>query len=142
MAANREVHGEIQQGGVMRKVIVAIAAAVALSGCVSGPKQSVSTGGGSGSGDVAAELKQLDSLVAKGDADAEYRLGLMYSHGKGVPKDVAKALVLYRASAAQGNADGENALGVSYYLGEGVSKNFDQANSLFRQAAAQGNAKG
>ena len=39
-----------------------------------------------------------------GDADAQYRLGLSYEHGKGVPQDYMEALKWYRKAAGQGHA--------------------------------------
>ncbi len=64
--------------------------------------------------DYAAEVKRLTPLAARGDADAEFRLGRMYDFAQGVPRYVDKMVALYAASAAQGNSDGENGLGACY----------------------------
>ena len=45
-----------------------------------------------------------------GNADAQFRLGRMYSLGRGVPRDDRRALEWYRRAAAQGHDDARHAL--------------------------------
>src|SRR6478736_5768405 len=56
----------------------------------------------------------------KGDARAQYNLGLMYDNGLGVPQDYAAALRWYRKSAEQGDAKAQNEVGWEYELGAQV----------------------
>ena len=86
--------------------------------------------------DVAA----LEKLVGSGDANAQYRLGQMYFYEKGVAKDDAEAMRLYRLAAEQGHVGAQNRLG-SMYLGQGGGLRDDaEAFRWFSLAAEQGNA--
>jgi TPR repeat protein len=49
-------------------------------------------------------------LAETGDAAAQFRLGSMYHHGKGVPQDDAEAVKWYHKAAVQGNTDAQNNL--------------------------------
>ncbi len=53
-------------------------------------------------GDEATELKEFRVLAEQGDAAAQYNLGLMYSHGRGVPQDDVQAHMWFNLSAAHG----------------------------------------
>ena len=52
-------------------------------------------------GNYAVALKEFKKAAEKGDATAQYNLGLMYEHGKGVAKDLHLALHWYNKAAAQ-----------------------------------------
>ncbi len=86
------------------------------------------------------KLADLQKAAARGDADAQYKLGRIYAVGDGVPKDSSKAVEWYQKAAAQGNADAENNLGWAYANGEGVPKDVSKAIEWFHKAAAQGDA--
>jgi hypothetical protein len=58
----------------------------------------------------------------KGDAQAQYNLGMMYSNGNQVKKDFKEAAKWWRKSAEQGNAPSQAFLALSYFRGEGVPK--------------------
>jgi TPR repeat protein len=64
----------------------------------------------------------------------------MFANGKGVAKDYAEAVRLYRLSAAQGHAAAQNNLGVMFENGKGVATDRAEAIRWYRLAAAQGNA--
>jgi TPR repeat protein len=85
------------------------------------------------------ELAALTKKAEAGDAEAQAKLGLMYATGKGVPKDVAKAVEWFQKAAALGNSDAQNNLGVSYANGYGVPKDAAKAVEWYQKAAAQGN---
>ena len=64
----------------------------------------------------------LDSkAAAQGDADAQFRLGVMYRVGEGVPKNPAGAIEWFKKAAAQGNSDAQFNLGMMHYSAEGTS---------------------
>ena len=50
-------------------------------------------------------FKLFSVAAEKGNAVAQFKLGYMYQHGRGVAKDDAEALRYYGLAAAQGNAD-------------------------------------
>jgi predicted aspartyl protease len=60
-------------------------------------------------GDVQA-LEQLRALAGKGDAIAEFNLGVIYQGGEGVPKDAEVAARWYRKAAEQGDASAQKRL--------------------------------
>jgi len=92
-------------------------------------------------GDAAA-FAQLRALGNKGDAKAQYNLGLMYAEGTGVPRDFDQAVSWFRKSAEQGNALGQFSLGAMYANGFGVPKDFVQAVFWRRKSANQGDSGG
>jgi TPR repeat protein len=76
----------------------------------------------------------------KGDARAQYNLGVIYSNGQGVVKNKAEAVKWFRKAAEQGNAFAQLNLGACYVKGDGVVKDAAEAVRWFRKAAEQGNA--
>jgi TPR repeat protein len=50
------------------------------------------------SGNAAGAAKVLQDAEKQGDARAQYFLGLLYFHGKGVQKDIYKAEQLWKKS--------------------------------------------
>ena len=78
----------------------------------------------------AADIAAIGKAVARGDAKAQYNLGVRYANGEGVPKDDAEAVKWYRKTAEQGDATAQYAqysLGVCYANGTGVPQ--DLVNS-------------
>ena len=67
-----------------------------------------------------------------------HSLGLLYYEGRGIPRDYAKALSLYRDAATGGNAKAMNNLGIMYGLGEGVEQRDIDAYAWFALAARNG----
>lgn len=76
----------------------------------------------------------------RGDADAQFNLGLCYYNGWGVSKNYVEAARWFRKSADQGYAKAQYNLGYCYYIGNGVAKNCVEAVRWFRKAARQGHA--
>ena len=62
-------------------------------------------------------------LAKKGNAEAQFYLGVMYAHGEGMPKNAAKAVEFYRLAAVQGDASAQRLLAVMYNTGLGIAKN-------------------
>jgi len=65
-------------------------------------------------------------------------LGNMYSDGKGVPQNYAKAVEWYRKAAKQGYVRSQNLLGFMYELGKGVPQNYIVAYKWVNIAATSG----
>ncbi|MFL6439455.1 MAG: tetratricopeptide repeat protein [Terriglobales bacterium] len=74
------------------------------------------------------------SEAERGDASAQFWLGVAYERGKGVEQDFAQALRWSAESAKQGNADAQNMLGQMYEDAEGVSRDYIQAAKWCRAA--------
>ena len=64
----------------------------------------------------------------------------MYLKGQGVPRDYARAMLLFRQAAAQGFAGGQSGLGLMYANGYGVTRDDAQAVSWYRKALLQADA--
>jgi TPR repeat protein len=88
--------------------------------------------------DYATELHIVKPLADRGDADAQFALGVMYANGRGVPKDDVQAPEWYRKAADQGHADAQFALGVMNDQGRSLGAAI--AIRWYRKAADQGHA--
>ncbi len=55
-------------------------------------------------GDYASAIREWRPLAEQGVAKAQFKLGLMYDNGRGVPQDYAEAVKWYRKAAEQGYA--------------------------------------
>ncbi|MDI9408012.1 MAG: hypothetical protein QM523_02070 [Candidatus Pacebacteria bacterium] len=73
----------------------------------------------------------------EGNATSQANLGSIYTNGKGVAKDYAKAFYWYQMAANQGYSFAQSNLGMRYLLGQGVTKDANQAALWFRKAADQ-----
>jgi uncharacterized protein len=93
-----------------------------------------------GKGGYATALRELRPAAERGDAEAQYRLGVMYEFGRGVAMDKPLAMAWYRRAVAQGNVSAQVELGVIYATGDGVIQDDVQAVEWFRKAVVQGNA--
>lgn len=74
-------------------------------------------------------FKVMESLANKGDAEAQYHLGMFYNNGIGTPQNTKLAYKLFQKSAAGNDPLGNYKLGC-YYSGQGkgiVSVDHDQA---------------
>ena len=89
-------------------------------------------------GDHATSLRGLRIHAEQGDANVQYKLGLWYQYGMGVPQDYAEAMRWYRRAAEQGHASAQLRVGLMYNNGEGVPQNDAEAVRWFRRSAEQG----
>lgn len=86
-----------------------------------------------------AEQAQLIVKAAgQGDAQAQFRLALMYAAGKGVPADPAKAARWLQRAGEQGVAEAQFNLALAYEEGQGVQQDHAAAIKWYRSAAMQG----
>lgn len=76
--------------------------------------------------------------AAAGDADAQYRMGMMARFGWGMDKDAAAAVKWFSAAAKQNQAQAQAELGTMYRLGRGVPEDTKEAARLLTAAAMQG----
>ncbi len=92
-------------------------------------------------GDFEQAFKEFLAEAEKGNADAQNDVGVMYSLGRGVVLDRAKAVQWFRKAAEQGHDSAQNNLGKSYFKGQGVSRDYDMAKQWYEKAVEQGNAQ-
>jgi TPR repeat protein len=76
-------------------------------------------------------LKFLANDAEKGIAKAQNNLGMIYAHGKYVPKDDQQAIKWYRLAAEKGSFRAKYNLGEMYAKGRGVPKNEQRASKWF-----------
>ena len=91
---------------------------------------------------VDVELESLRQRAEKGEADAQYSLGLRYSlGGTATRRDDAEGARWFRLAADQGHVAAQVNLGMAYRLGWGVLQDYTEAVKWFRLAADQGSAE-
>jgi len=90
-------------------------------------------------GDYATALQLRRPLAEQGDAQAQFRLGIMYDSGTGVPQDHVEARKWYREAAEQGYALAQFYLGKSY-TDPGALQDYSEAVKWYHKASQQGNA--
>ncbi|NJN70571.1 MAG: sel1 repeat family protein, partial [Nitrospira sp.] len=73
-------------------------------------------------------------LAEKGDARAQYNLGLLYASGLGVTHDYQAALKWHRSAARQGHAGAQNALAQMYAKGHGIPQDNVRAHMWYSVA--------
>ena len=125
-------------GRVIRRGIVALALLATLPGAPVAAGQTFDEAVAAyDRGDYVTAVRGFLVHAEQGDATAQYKLGVMYNYGWGVPEDHAEAVKWYRKAAEQGDADAQFNLGVMHAAGEGVLKDEAEAVRWFRLAAEQ-----
>uniref|UniRef100_A0A7C1NX64 Sel1 repeat family protein n=1 Tax=Agrobacterium albertimagni TaxID=147266 RepID=A0A7C1NX64_9HYPH len=90
-----------------------------------------------------SEAARLFAKAAdKGNANALYNLGRLHFEGKGMARDVAKAIDYYRLAADKDHILALNTLGALYREGARSDGDRQTARSFFRRSADLGNAVG
>lgn len=84
--------------------------------------------------DNSAEMARLRPLANQGDANAQYRVGVLYAERK----DLIEAARYYKMAADQGHAEARSRLASLTCNGLGVPKNMDECVRLYRLAADAG----
>ena len=86
----------------------------------------------------ALDFEGTRRAALRGDAQAQFSLGVMYHEGRVVAQSDAQAARWYRKAAEKGVVDAQYDLGLMYAEGRGVRKSRARALKWFRKAAAQG----
>ena len=82
-------------------------------------------------------LKDLKFLSAKGNSNAQYKLGCFYL---GVTQDYLKAKEYWEQAASKGHSGAQINLGYLYDYGRGVTQDYSKAKEYYEQAASQGHS--
>lgn len=88
--------------------------------------------------DYETALKEWMPLAKAGDERAQYNIGLMYEHGRGLPIDPAQALRWYQRSAEGGAVPAQHNLGTMYASGIAGKKDMVEAYKWFHISAVAG----
>ncbi len=86
----------------------------------------------------ATAMTLLSPLAEQGNADAQYRMAVMFQNGLGHVKNETEAYRWMRAAAEQGHALAQHGLGFMHLQGECARKDEAEAARWFRRAAEQG----
>jgi TPR repeat protein len=86
------------------------------------------------------DLKASNLAAGRGDAEAQFGLGLRYGSGTGEAQDLAQAAHWYRQAADQNHCLAQFNLGLMYASGQGVPRDEGEAGRWMRKAAEQGDA--
>ena len=86
-------------------------------------------------GDFRLAAGLFHPLAERGDARAQYNLGLLYASGLGVTHDYQAALKWHRMAAKQGHAGAQNELAQMYSKGQGVQQDYIRAHMWYGIAA-------
>lgn len=90
--------------------------------------------------DYSTALRLLHPLAKQGDSDAQFLIGLSYSGGLGVEKDLHEAFTWFLKAAEQENAEAQFAVAGCYIRGVGVKEDGDKSFTWALRAAEQGHA--
>ena len=88
-------------------------------------------------GAISDSIPLLQAGESIGDTVSRLFLADAYLQGKGVQKDIHRALDMFLDLAMCGNAEAQFAYGNIYYLGDGVPKDYEKAYEFISSAAAQ-----
>ena len=88
----------------------------------------------------AQKASDYRAAAERGNAEAQYNLGLCYEKGDGVEENYYQAVYWYKKAAERGYIDAQFNLGVCYDYGKGVEQDYVQAAYWYKKAAEQGDA--
>ena len=90
---------------------------------------------------IAPAVEQPDRKEAeRGDAEAQFRLGMSYAGRTGKVNEYGEAAKWFRRAADQGHSQAQYQLGRLYQLGLGAARSYPEAAKWYRLAAEQGYA--
>ena len=87
-------------------------------------------------GDFALAAGLILPYAEAGNAEAQYKLGVLHDNGRGVPQDYAQANKWYHAAAEQGHPSAQYNLGRWYTIGLDIPQDYVQAYKWLELAAA------
>jgi uncharacterized protein len=97
------------------------------------------------SGRQSQAVQILTPLATTGNPVAQYKLGMLYYLGQGVPEDEKQAIILWKKAAAQGSIDAMYQLGSAFLFGSQAAKIVPdpdrEAATWYFQAASAGHAE-
>jgi hypothetical protein len=83
-------------------------------------------------------VKLIHIAAEEGSAYMQYKLGIMYTEGQGVPHDVVEGVKWLRMAANQGSINAQYKLGIMFTDGQGVQQEIVEGVKWLRMAADQG----
>ena len=90
------------------------------------------------SGNYLYAFEEFRTLALNGDAAAQYRLGVMYTKGQGVPRNDKLAASWYLKAAEQDDTRAQFVIAEMYAKGQGVQQDDKQSALWYLKAADHG----
>src|SRR5262249_45486038 len=84
--------------------------------------------------------QELEKAAARGDAEAQFQLGVLENESKPV-EGLRKALPWFRKAARQGHVRAQYELGIAYFESHGDEQNLPRAEKWLKRAADQGHVE-
>lgn len=91
-------------------------------------------------GNYQEAARHYRDAAMRGHTKAQYRLGLLYASGTGVPEIPSQAFTWFLRAARLGDADAQYELAACYDEGLGTQPSITEAAAWYRRAAEQGHA--
>ena len=91
-------------------------------------------------GEVQGAVRDLEALAARGHARAMLTLGSLYESGRGVLKDLPKAVHWYEHAAQRNNPEAQYRVGLMHAEGRGLRKDVTKMRAWWQRAAQAGHA--
>ncbi|WP_162913288.1 tetratricopeptide repeat protein [Rhodospirillaceae bacterium SYSU D60014] len=91
--------------------------------------------------DYETAYRELLPLAEGGNAEAQWRIGMMLHFGQGMPTDSGEAAQWYHRAIAQGHPDAAYHLGMIYHMGDPSEQDPVEAVRWYRFAAERGKAE-
>lgn len=88
--------------------------------------------------DGRGSVTSIFQLAARGNPNAQVRLGFMYAIGQKVPQNLGEAAYWYSRAAEQGDDRAQYLLGLSYDKGHGVPRDYVIAHKWLNLSASRG----
>jgi TPR repeat protein len=89
--------------------------------------------------EIEAEYKREHEAAARGEADAQFNLGIIYYKGQGVPQNFAEAFGAFKLASEQGKTQAQYYLGIMYEQGQGTQQDYAEAAQWLELSAKEGN---
>lgn len=122
----------------IRLLLVAAVAVLMMTACGPSPEELVRQGKEHCDNDNYTEaMACFQKAAEKGNAEAEFNIGMLYDCGDGVDEDSEIAADWYKKSAEKGYSEAQDILSLMYYLGTGVEQNYEKAAAYAKKALAQ-----
>jgi TPR repeat protein len=85
-------------------------------------------------------FKIAKNYAKNGNHSAQFKIATMYQYGKGVDRDLSKAIHWYETAEKNGSTNAKYQLGHTYRAEDSV-RNMDKAIKYYKQAASSGDEK-
>ncbi len=94
-----------------------------------------------GDGDYAGALKEWEPAAQQGDVYAQHMMGFLYAKGRGVKRDLGRAVSWWTRAAESGHPPAQFVLGKIYLKGIGVAPDIEAGARWIERAAEAGFAE-